>query len=143
MVIILIANLNSFYEGDFTLSGGSGTGLVVRARFEALTDQNGNIGNTKYKILGIINAGENYAIGDELSFPDQGGYTFSQMGNLIRLLTTDFGTNDDAGLCDITEPNQDIPEDVIPDDSNPRILMKIQFLRLILLERMMSLLIFL
>ena len=113
------ANLNSFYEGDFTLSGGSGTGLVVRARFEALTDQNGNIGNTKYKILGIVNAGENYVIGDELSFPDQGGYTFSQMGNLIRLLTTDFGTNDDAGLCDITEPNQDIPEDVIPDDSNP------------------------
>lgn len=113
------ANLNSSYEGDFTLVGGSGTGLVVKAKFQALAGLGNNPDNTKYTILAIINPGENYAVGDELSFPDQGGYTFSQMGNLLRILNPSFGIDDSAGACEVVEPTQDVPEDVIPDDPNP------------------------
>ena len=113
------ANLQSSYEGDFTLNGGSGTGLQVKARFEALAGIGGNPHNTKYTILAILNPGENYVVGDELSFPDQGGYTFSQMGDLVRILNPDFGIDDDAGLCEVVEPTQDVPEDVIPDDPDP------------------------
>jgi uncharacterized protein (UPF0333 family)/uncharacterized membrane protein required for colicin V production len=112
-------NLESFYEGDFTLVGGSGTGLVVKAKFQALSGIGGNPNNTKYTILTIINPGENYVAGDELSFPDQGGYGFSGMGNLVRILNPDFGIDDEASLCEVVEPTQDVPEDVIPDDPNP------------------------
>ena len=113
------ANLQSSYEGDFALVGGSGTGLVVRAKFEALAGFGGNPNNTKYTILAIINPGENYVVGDELSFPDQGGYGFSGMGDLVRILNTDFGIDDEASLCEIVEPTQDVPEDVPDDDPDP------------------------
>ena len=112
-------NLESFYEGDFTLVGGSGTGLVVRAKFQALSGIGGNPNNTKYTILAIINPGENYVAGDELSFPDQGGYSFSGMGNLVRILNPDFGIDDEASLCEIVEPTQDVPQDVPDDDPDP------------------------
>ena len=70
--------------------GGDGTGLRVKARFEAFPGAGGNPNNTRYTILQILNAGENYAVGNELSFPDQGGYSFSGMGELVKLLTVDF-----------------------------------------------------
>ena len=76
------SDLEDFYEGDFDLVGGDGTGLRVKARFEAFPGAGGNPNNTRYTILQILNAGENYAVGNELSFPDQGGYSFSGMGNL-------------------------------------------------------------
>lgn len=113
------ANLQSSYEGDFTLVGGSGTGLVVRAKFHALAGFGGNPNNTKYTILAIINPGENYVVGDELSFPDQGGYGFSGMGNLVRILNTDFGIDDEASLCEVVQPTQDVPDDVPDDDPDP------------------------
>lgn len=108
-------NIDSFYEGDFELVGGSGTGMKVKARFEAFPGVNGNPNNTRYKILAIIDPGTGYAVGDKLSFPDQGGYGFSGMGDLIKLLTLDFGISSFAGVCDVTEPTQDVPEDV-PED---------------------------
>ena len=112
------ANLQDFYQGDFDLVGGDGTGLRVRARFEAFPGAGGNPNNTRYTILQILNAGENYAVGNELSFPDQGGYSFSAMGELVKLLTVDFSVPPSAGLCDIVEPTdkKDIPEDVPDDD---------------------------
>ena len=91
----------------------------MKAKFQALAGLGNNPDNTKYTILAIINPGENYAVGDELSFPDQGGYTFSQMGNLLRILNPSFGIDDSAGACEVVEPTQDVPEDVIPDDPNP------------------------
>ena len=109
-------SLSDSYTGDFNLVGGSGTGLSVRATFEAFPGKAGNPNNTRYKILAIINAGENYAVGDELSFPDQGGKSFSGMGNLVRLLTTDFGISDFSGLCDVVEPTRDVPPEVTDDD---------------------------
>ena len=112
-------DLSDSYIGDFNLVGGSGTGLVVRAKFQALSGFGGNPNNTKYTILAIINPGENYVAGDELSFPDQGGYGFSAMGNLVRILNPEFGINDEASLCEIVEPTQDVPDDVPDDDPDP------------------------
>tara|TARA_B100001059_G_scaffold236334_1_gene286270 strand:- start:12445 stop:18009 length:5565 start_codon:yes stop_codon:yes gene_type:complete len=112
------ANMKDSYEGEFDLVGGDGTGLRVKARFEALFDENNEPKNTRYTILKIINSGENYTVGNTLSFPDQGGYSFSGMGELVKLLTVDFGVAPDSGLCDIIEPTdtKDIPEDVPDDD---------------------------
>ena len=112
------ANLNSFYEDEFTLAGGDGTGLIVKARFEAFPGTAGNPNNTRYTILKIVNAGENYTVGNTLSFPDQGGYSFSGMGELVKLLTVDFGIPPDSGLCDIVEPTdkKDVPPPVDEDD---------------------------
>lgn len=112
------ADLNSSYKGNFDLVGGSGTGMRVKAKFEAFPGKAGNPNNTRYKILAIIDPGTGYAVGDELSFPDQGGYGFSGMGNLVRLLTLDFGISSFAGVCDVTEPTQDVPEDVLDDEEN-------------------------
>ena len=111
-------SLSDSYTGDFNLVGGSGTGLSVRATFEAFPGKGGNPNNTRYKILAILNAGENYVVGDELSFPDQGGYSFSGMGELVKLLTTDFGISDFAGVCDVVEPTQDVPPPVEEDDKD-------------------------
>ena len=114
-------SLTDSYEGDFTLTGGSGSGLIVKARFEAFPNESNEPGNMRYKIIAILDPGDgNYAIGDELTFPDQGGYSFSGAGALMRVLTPDFGIDEEAGVCDIVEPTDEVPDDVdIPEPVGP------------------------
>jgi hypothetical protein len=114
-------SLTDFYEGDFTLTGGNGSGLIVKARFEAFPNESNEPGNMKYKIIAILDPGDgNYDIGDELTFPDQGGYSFGGAGALMRVLTPDFGIDENAGVCEVVEPTREIPDDIdIPEPPGP------------------------
>jgi hypothetical protein len=56
-------NNSDFVEQNFQMNGGSGAGAVFKIRMQA--DEGGR---TKWKVLAIINPGEGYAAGDQLSW---------------------------------------------------------------------------
>ena len=65
-------NINEFQEADITITGGSGTGLQLRVRAEAqLNDAGTAPDDTRFKIMTVLNPGENYQVGDtmDITFP--------------------------------------------------------------------------
>ena len=67
-------SLNDTVTDNINLIGGSGTGLKVRARFDALAGKEGRPNNTSYAIFRIVDRGKGYKVGDILTFPDIKGY---------------------------------------------------------------------
>ena len=61
-----------YFEGDVTMTGGSGTGMILRIRVEAWPQPylktSGRPGNARYKIIRVVNPGSGYQTGDTLGF---------------------------------------------------------------------------
>ena len=76
---------NDFIESIVTLEGGSGYGLQVLVRLEALLGRGGNPNNTRYKIISIRNHGIGYQIGDVLRFPDINGRPTRNIGDVFKI----------------------------------------------------------
>lgn len=95
-------NVNEFQEADVTITGGSGTGLEIRVRAEAqLNDAGSAPDDTRFKIMTILNAGEDYQVGDtmDITFPSPapGGGTISlSPGIRVLTVTNAFTTNTDG-----------------------------------------------
>ncbi len=73
----LWSNENDFVQAQVSPTGGSGSGMLLTVRFDALLGAGGNPNNTSYKIVSIDNAGTGYQKGDKLSFPDISGKDIS------------------------------------------------------------------
>ena len=52
-------------EGEFNMTGGAGTGAVFRIKIEPA---GGAARNSRYKLIEIVNPGQNYGVNDELGF---------------------------------------------------------------------------
>lgn len=61
-----------YFEGDVNMTGGSGTGMILRVRVEAWPQPylktSGRPGNARYKIIRVVNPGSGYQTGDTLGF---------------------------------------------------------------------------
>ncbi len=61
-----------YFEGDVNMTGGSGTGMILRVRVEAWPQPylktTGRPGNARYKIIRVVNPGSGYQTGDTLGF---------------------------------------------------------------------------
>nr|BAR36445.1 T4-like baseplate hub and tail lysozyme [uncultured Mediterranean phage uvMED] len=77
---------NDFVESVVALEGGSGFGLKVRVRLEAVLNVGGTKpGNTRYKIISIRNHGVGYKVGDVLKFPNIKGRPTANMGGVFKI----------------------------------------------------------
>tara|TARA_B100001094_G_scaffold222835_2_gene216918 strand:+ start:6636 stop:10886 length:4251 start_codon:yes stop_codon:yes gene_type:complete len=76
---------NDFIEKLVNLEGGSGYGLQVLVRLEALLGRGGNPNNTQYKIISIRNHGIGYQVGDILRFPNIDDRPTKNMGDVFKI----------------------------------------------------------
>ena len=94
--------LDDFAQQEVDLVGGSGTGLRVFVRLEAWPGVGGLPSNTRYKIVGIVDVGQNYLVGDVLTFPDVQGKNISGApstgsgGISLEITSTSFVNIEDA-----------------------------------------------
>ena len=112
--------LADFGSSEVDLNGGNGTGFRVLVRAEAWPGAGGSATNTRYKVLAIVNAGENYQAGDVLTFPDVQGKNISGApstgagGISLRVSTTSFGSLTDGAAYSHAQSLHD----VMPVDTN-------------------------
>ena len=76
---------NDFIESVVSLEGGSGFGLQVQVRLEAVLGRGGNPNNTRYKIISIRNHGMGYQVGDVLRFPNINDRPTANMGDIFKI----------------------------------------------------------
>ena len=94
--------LDDFAQQEVDLVGGTGTGLRVFVRFEPWPGTGGVPSNTRYKIVGIVDPGINYTVGDVLTFPDVQGKNISSApstgngGISLEITSTTFVNINDA-----------------------------------------------
>ena len=94
--------LDDFAQQEVDLVGGTGTGLRVFVRFEPWPGTGGAPSNTRYKIVGIVDPGINYTVGDVLTFPDVQGKNISSApstgngGISLEITSTSFVNINDA-----------------------------------------------
>ena len=94
--------LDDFAQQEVDLVGGNGSGLRVFVRLEAWPGVGGLPSNTRYKIVGIVDPGQNYLVGDVLTFPDVQGKSISSApstgsgGISLEITTTSFVNIQDA-----------------------------------------------
>ena len=104
---VLWEELTDFVEGKVLLTGGSGSGFEVIARFQAYPGKSGKPGNTSYSIKKIINTGEGYEIGDILKFPDIKGVAIAEGSRQkqfqLRVLDVTPPIDDEEEVDDIFE----------------------------------------
>ena len=112
--------LADFGSSEVDLNGGNGTGFRVLVRAEAWPGAGGSATNTRYKVLAIVDAGENYQAGDVLTFPDVQGKNISGApstgagGISLRVSTTSFGSLTDGAAYSHAQSLHD----VMPVDTN-------------------------
>ena len=112
--------LADFGSSEVDLNGGNGTGFRVLVRAEAWPGAGGSATNTRYKVLAIIDAGQNYQAGDVLTFPDIQGKNIGSApstgagGISLRVSTTSFGSLTDGAAY---SHDQSL-HDVMPVDTN-------------------------
>ena len=116
------STLGDFFSGEVNMVGGSGTSLRLAVRFEAWPGTGGAPVNTRYKIVGVIDGGTDYAAGDVLTFPDAGGYPLSAGSSQLKLEinSTSFGANvqDAAAYPHNTSLHDVLPVDTVVDNNN-------------------------
>ena len=111
--------LDDFAQQEVDLVGGSGTGLRVFVRLEAWPGVGGLPSNTRYKVVGIVDAGQNYVVGDVLTFPDVQGKSISGApstgsgGISLEIITTSFANIEDAAAY----PHEQSLHNVLPVDT--------------------------
>ena len=94
--------LDDFAQQEVDLVGGSGTGLRVFVRFEPWPGVGGIPSNSRYKIVGIVDVGQNYLVGDVVTFPDVQGKNISSApstgngGVSLKITSTTFVNINDA-----------------------------------------------
>ena len=99
--------------------GGNGSGLRVFVRFEPWPGVGGLPSNTRYKIVGIVDVGQNYLVGDVVTFPDVQGKNISSApstgngGISLKITSTTFVNINDAAAY---THNQSL-HNVLPVDS--------------------------
>ncbi|MDB4343894.1 hypothetical protein OAA11_01750 [Schleiferiaceae bacterium] len=105
----LWSSLSQSVQGFASLTGGSGTGFKVYARFQALAGAGGNPNNTAYAVLRVVDEGEGYKVGDILNFPDIVGIPISGGGDEFRLrileVTQPDDTEETTGIVDAVVTN--------------------------------------
>ena len=94
--------LDDFAQQEVDLIGGNGSGLRVFVRFEPWPGVGGLPSNSRYKIVGIVDVGQNYLVGDVVTFPDVQGKNISSApstgngGVSLKITSTTFVNINDA-----------------------------------------------
>ena len=94
--------LDDFAQQEVDLVGGNGSGLRVFVRFEPWPGVGGIPSNSRYKIVGIVDVGQNYLVGDVVTFPDVQGKNISSApstgngGVSLKITSTTFVNINDA-----------------------------------------------
>lgn len=68
-----------------TLTGGQGSNFTCESTFRALLGSGGDYNNTKYKVRSISDAGNNYNVGDKLSWGSHNGRNFNHADFKLRV----------------------------------------------------------
>ncbi len=117
--------LADFGSSEVNLSGGNGTGFRVLVRAEAWPGAGGAATNTRYKILAIIDGGQNYLAGDVLTFPDVQGKNIGSApstgsgGISLRVATTAFSSAADGAAYSHDQSLHDVmPVDIAVGNAN-------------------------
>ena len=118
-------NITDSGSSEVDLSGGNGTGFRVLVNVEAWPGAGGSPTNTRYKILAIIDAGQNYQVGDVLTFPDIQGKNIGSApstgagGISLKVATTSFGSLTDGAAYSHQQSLHDVmPVDTVVDNNN-------------------------
>ena len=61
-------NVGETVEDNYTMTGGNGSGMVLRIELEGIAGSGGNPNNTRLRVKQVISAGTGYRSGDEVNF---------------------------------------------------------------------------